>query len=600
MSLFLIIAVIFLLLVSQILRVKLINHLVRPHYSIGLRSGLFMNSICSFLNIITPFRLGEIYRIRFLSVRYNSPSPISLMAIIIERLIDSIFLISGLLIFTSRNIWRTGAIQIYFIVFVVVAIVAFAYCPRKYREMSAITQWNRQLSYLKKNSASGLIFVSFGIWISYLLSGYLICQLLATELASWFAWNTAGYRLVLLEAGEHQFTQGFNIFFIFSFLLISLVTSLMGHRSNSLTKVLNGTAPDTAYPTKLLSRHVNKIERTFFLESPMETYWRKTLSNGTVEEIYSGGSGALVYSLTTEINTIRKVGFGFQKYRLEEQYKYMHEHSKLWNFPKVRNPELTQMYFSFDMDLFANSVPLYSYLGGIKDNECSRVEIERLYGFIENGNSPYKKINRSEYSESLRRLWEKKLQLVVEEVHSRVPQLSTGGDIWINGRHHTNLMNVFSSLKLLALSLDPILVETNPHGDPSLSNLLINKINKEILSIDPNPSQLLKNSSIDHGKVLQSLFLLYEDNLENRIIPSLSKNEINYTRASNRSIEISGEYYFGMLSQNELLAINSELMCFASMLRLLPYRLNQEFEYAPIFLAQAIEYGNALLEKYIK
>jgi hypothetical protein len=374
----------------------------------------------------------------------------------------------------------------------------------------------------------------------------------------------------------------------------------MGHRSNRLTKVLNVTAPDSSYPTKQLNQSLNSVKRTFFLESPVETYWRRILREGKVGAVYPGGSGALVYSLTTEQKTLRKVGFGLQKDRLQEQFDFMHDHSNLWNFPKVRNPALTNMYFSYDMDLIEDSIPFYSHLSSIQEPNYRKVEIEKLFNFIETGNSVHTSTSISKYSESMERLWDEKLRLVIHEVHSRVPQLNTGAHIYINGRNLKNLNNVFNSLRLLALSVEPTLIETNPHGDPTLSNLLINKEESKIFSIDPNPNQTVRNSTVDHGKVLQSLFLLYEDSLDIQIKPSISRNEIIYSRPSNHSIALSGEYYFKMLSKDELLAINSELMCFASMLRLLPYRLNQDSDFAPIFLAQAIEYGNSLIEKYVK
>ena len=113
------IAIIVLLLCSQILRVRLINYLVNPHYSIGLRSGLFMNAICSFFNIITPFRLGELYRFKFMATRYKSPPVISTLAITIERLIDAIFLIASLLLLSNRNVVKASAAQIIFIALIV-------------------------------------------------------------------------------------------------------------------------------------------------------------------------------------------------------------------------------------------------------------------------------------------------------------------------------------------------------------------------------------------------------------------------------------------------------------------------------------------------
>lgn len=588
------------LILSQILRVRLINYLVNPHYSIGLRSGLFMNAICSLLNIITPFRLGEIYRFKFLATRYQSQPVISILAILIERLLDAVLLITTVFIFSTNNVLKTSIAQLLFIA-LILALGTLMLLLREYPYCStALTQSTRQLILIKRKYVKKILLSELGIWFLYLVAGFFSCKFLSTDVDTWFRWNTASYRLVNFKKQTFQLFQDFNLLFIFSFLLIGLLASVMGHRSNRLTELLNGSKPDSAQNSPLISEKRTRFARTIFLESPVENYWRKALNSGTIQNIFNGGSGALVYSLKSNNELVRKVGFGYQKYRLKSQFDFMEKYSSIWAFPKVENSVMTDTYFAFDMELISDSTPYYTYLSKLNHDEDRYDACLMMYNFIEMGNRTTKLLNLREYDVQLQKLWNIKLKQIVDEIYVRIPVMSINSKILINDKEYSSLQNIFDILKELALGIDPILEESAPHGDSTLSNLLIDRKNSSIRSIDPNPNQLVRNSSIDHGKVLQSLLLKYEDSLLSKSDVVLTRREINFTPILNDSIESCGRHYLKILEANKGNSISSELMCFTSMLRLMPYRLNHDFHQAPLFLAQTIEFGSSLVEKYTK
>ncbi len=129
------------------------------------------------------------------------------------------------------------------------------------------------------------------------------------------------------------------------------------------------------------------------------------------------------------------------------------------------------------------------------------------------------------------------------------------------------------------------------HGDLTLENLLYLSHKELVISLDPNPNQLLVHPSVDFGKLLQSLRLGYE-NLEKEIQPFNPKNidqKIDYTLPSN---------YLYLLSElNKYLSIFeiemnypeirrlSEGQYLMHILRLLPYKLKIDPGYFPIFVA---------------
>jgi hypothetical protein len=239
-------------------------------------------------------------------------------------------------------------------------------------------------------------------------------------------------------------------------------------------------------------------------------------------------------------------------------------------------------------------------LASLKTNQIQHEECLKLFNFIEAGNEPSRKLKLSEYRDSLEMLWNDKLQQIIEEIHVRIPILGLDDNLIINGSQNRSLWNSWKLLSQMALDSEPILVESNTHGDSTLSNLLLIKDDSSIRSIDPNPNQLVRNSSIDHGKVLQSLLLKYEDSLLSQTKVVMTRNEITYTPVINDVIDTCGRHYLDILREKNGSSLVAELMCFSSMLRLLPYRMDHDFPMAPLFLAQTIEYGNRLLVKYEK
>lgn len=600
MSLFYLLAIIFPLLCSQILRVRLFNYLVNPHFSIGLRSGIFMNAICSFLNIITPFRLGEIYRFRFLSSRYQSPPAISILSILVERLLDALLLIIAIFVFSDNNALKTSIAQLVFVSVTLALFLSIFFLRENPVFSKTFTQWSRQLSLVKGKTLGKILFCSIQIWILYLVAGFYSCKFLSAETDTWFKWNTKSYRLVNFELQTFQQTQKFNALFIFSFLFIGLLASVMGHKSNKFTEIIHGSTPDASQKGREVLETNTRFARTIFLESPLENYWRKASNSGAINTVFKGGSGALVYSPNFNNNIVRKVGFGNQKLRLKDQFHFLESFPSLWAFPEVKNPVMTETYFSFDMELIKDSTPFYTHLSELTSERDRYKECLRLFSFIESGNRTTRSINLGEYKLQIEKLWNVKLKQIVDEIYVRMPIMSVNDKIFINGKEYSSLQNVYNTLKGLALEADPILEETEPHGDSTLSNLLIEKNGSSIRSIDPNPNQLVRNSSIDHGKVLQSLLLKYEDSLLYDSNVLHTRSAIRYTPVLNGSIENCGQYYLEILEKRKGASIIPELMCFTSMLRLMPYRLNYDVHQAPIFLAQTIEFGNSLVEKYTK
>lgn len=129
------------------------------------------------------------------------------------------------------------------------------------------------------------------------------------------------------------------------------------------------------------------------------------------------------------------------------------------------------------------------------------------------------------------------------------------------------------------------------HGDLTLENLLYISSKEMVVSIDPNPNQLLVHPSVDFGKLLQSLRIGYES-LEKQIQPFNPKNleqKINYTLPSNYLYLLTelDKYLANFETDMDYSEIKklSEAQYLMHILRLLPYKLKFHPGYFPIFVA---------------
>lgn len=584
--------------ISQILRVRLLNVLVSPHFSIGLRSGIFMNSICSFLNITTPFRLGEAYRYLFLRKRYNAEIAIALIAITIERFLDASILLIILYFSFGSKFYEIAWLHLTFLLL----ILTIALAVRSLKFFSSTSKklllWNKQMSHLGKQAKQNIFQLIIAIWFFYLLSGLFATNIFSTDYRNWLTWNVSSFRLFDYTNNRFQLTQTFNIIFIFSFLFLGIGASLFGHRSNKIIDLLTDSKTDSFRGNSFNKLSDNRISRRIFLEAPIETYLRQVRKSGNVKELYKGGSGALIYSLRSHESTIRKVGFSHQRHRVQEQYEYIIRHSENWSFPKVRNPTFASTYFSYDMEIISPSISMFEMISLIEDDRKIEEVTKRIFSYIQEANKTTSSLELGDNKRILDLFWNRKLTEIVNQVELRVPELFVDSKIEINGILYKDLNTVFADIKKIALKYSGILDISNPHGDPTLSNILLQTDNMTIRGLDPNPNQIIKNSSIDHGKVLQSLIGKYEDTIEKAEFTEFGQGYINYGTIDNRPIEKSKDIYLQLLSENPDLQLMSEFMCFSSMLRLLPYRLDQDAKTAPIFIAKTVEIGSSILKKY--
>lgn len=554
-----------------------------------------MNSMGSFLNIMTPFRLGEIYRYSFMRKRYQSNRTIILNAIAIERLIDSGCLIIVMVTLYGFNTLNVLQLQAgFFLLLLTIYITVFAFLSKVSLRTRNSTV-TKQIFFLGNVRSKEIFILLITIWTSYLLAGFLAVFVYSDDFRSWLNWNISSFRIVNFKSGEIILYQKYNALFVLTFLFFGLAIAFFGHKSNKILDFLTSSKSDSLsrdYVESVLRQDRN---RDLFLAAPISKYWSEVTQKDLCAELFSGGSGALVFSLRSDPDSLRKVAFGRQTSRLIDQYEYLKQHSQKWSFPIVENPIFGRDYFSFDMEKIHPSKTLYETLELCEKKTDIESNVIQIFNFIDSANSNVGLIDQSDFRRHTEFLWTKKLQEILNQAKLQMPWLFVNPRIDINGNNFKNLEVVFEEIKLIAFTYRGISTLTNPHGDSTLGNLLIKEGDLKIRGIDPNPNQTIKNVSIDHGKVLQSLMGRYESLMVSGNLLEARMGNVSYSHRDSNSIAVASKRYLHLLALDSDVFVHSQIMCFASMMRLLPYRLEQDRRLAPIYAARTIELGNQIL-----
>jgi hypothetical protein len=593
----------FLMFLSQIIRVRCFNILISPHFSIGLRSGILMNAICSFLNILTPLRLGDLYRFFFLKRRYGASPAIFIPAILIERSVDTVFLI--VLLYSTTYVASPSLIlwQIIFLIFAVLSIfLVFILNARDFHVKIFSLSISRvdanrmaaQFLYLARNQVAQVFAFSSLNWLCYTGAGFFVVKSQGYDFQSWIKWNLDVSRAYDFTANDFNLFGFFNSVFILAFGLAGLLIGLLNHTSNFLINFLSGTTSDRFLGDSRTNIKVNTKRRKFLLLSPSELYIKQnsiTLKNSFV---YAGGSGALVYSKSDSSEFIHKVAFGQQAARLEQQYNYIGSLAGVWNFPTMYDPIKRRDYFAYSMNRIEEGIPLNIYLNSLDTESSLRSILDETHRVIEEGNRSIGNVSSRDILQNLDALWATKIESVIRDLKVQLPHFFGKEKIFVNGIEHLNLGIMSERIRSLLQYLNIPNHSSASHGDATLSNILFSTSSSTIYAIDPNPNHQFKNVVIDHGKVLQSLWAEYENLRENASLIESRPGSIVFAVPENYTLAKSFHYYSKILQSSEILAA-SKVMCFASMIRLMPYRVQLDYTNSSIFMARTLQIGSEIL-----
>ena len=593
---------------TQILRVRIINAISKPYFSIGLRSGIFMNGIGFLLNIITPFRLGEIFRYLFLSRKSQAPKSLILASLTIERTVDSILILT-IFIFLGSNI---AFFNIYFLVMVLVMELILFSILMIIVKSNLASGWQLgnnfptnlfiTREFLIKITGKKLMKIfslAFIVWSLYFLTAWLLYKLWHVDFNNWILWNLSPYRGAssLYDVKDKFFFL--NLIFVLPVLSLGILLAFLPHFNSSLLRRIRGENSDSTNSGNFHNKQIIDIKRKRrFFRNSSEYYFQKKTTNFDSIDFYSGGSGAVVYQDTEGkyAGYLTKIAFGVMSFRLEEQYNFINNVSRRWKYPRVFGGTFGLGYFHYNiekLDGYINPVKLLSRpkIANKQIEKCMSSVFQYLDEDPERMSES--KIFSSDAKKQLNQLWQIKVEDVIDSLRITAPEYFISSTVTINSKEFLNLEGIVKVLGERVRLLNGFPQSFEIHGDATLANIFLDETTGEVIGIDPNPDQIYKSVVVDHGKILQSLWAQYDYQLEFGIVLS----EIQYVCNVPNSLGVALSFYRELLIVDSKKLEYSELMCFISIIRLLPYRVRLDRARAAIFFAKAIEVGSILIEK---
>jgi hypothetical protein len=595
-----------LLTIAQILRIYLLNLIAKPYFVIGIRDAMFMNAIGFLFNVISPLRIGEIFRFVFLKLRIETSSPIILSVLLLERIFDifAITFLSFLFLGFSKSL--SVVVLVFLVAFSILKINFLKFYRGDLQIKSNFSTYVYLIKKFYENLTwKNLIKIAITnalIWILYSISILILQDANSNLFKDWLRWNISPYRGIDSFFSTSDEYYGVNIYFVLPILLVGLFVSLLPHVNLFFLDWLKGGSSNFSRVGSYKSKfdYVKKVEFNYILKSPLKVYRDNQFLKETGIQVYEGGSGALIYS-ERDSNYIKKVGFGLQKERLIGQYAFMRENYVRWNFPNVKNGAEINHGFAYQIQKIVNAVRVDEFL---RSKDITEIQIKKcmanIYKFIETKDPlPQKRSQINLKKITFDELWEIKVNQNLSDLRVLAPEFFEVPSFNINGIDLDSLECMALKIKKIA---DRLLFQTNTsqvHGDCTLSNLFISDLNDEIISIDPNPVSQLNNTSLDHGKVLQSIWANYENLMISAILLEQRLNSIKFSEEKIAGYTVALNWY-----QNELKNsgsnnfVESQIMCFVHLIRLLPYRVSSDRSKSAIFFGKSLEIGQQIIDEH--
>jgi hypothetical protein len=586
---------------AQILRIFRWKSMV---YKDGVISSQFISrsmSLAYALNLIFPFRIGELGRIFYLKKKdFNYTAVV--FAIVIERIIDSVLL---LLFFSLYIFIMDEVFQIYLIVTVLtvvsgLAVTLFIFKSKKIRTVMinvfssdvqvrlhlAILQVYLSLTKLKINHMKVVFFsliINLGIFSSILLFANgsstklsVIADILLFDLSN-----------SILDSANALVRQSVGIGEILGLLLLPiLVLILAGMRNRTsigtsladlkVKKIRDSVVPETR--TLFNDAYLKEMIGTIFSskETQARVIQEQILKNSRVLDVLQGGvSGELVFLLSTEDKLlVRKLALGDRKDFLKKQNTWMIEMKNTLPIVNVDSIVETENAAYFDMEYLGANSSFFDYLHKT-DLSKSKDKISALLARL-NTSSVENESSTIDKELTYFAIYEQKIRSCFAAISDK------GVERYLSQPFQKNSQDVLpvTFMDIVHFLSTYVLPERHPwvsHGDLTVSNILIDH-SGEIRLIDPNPYQPINHPTVDLAKLLQSFKCGFEFNFDNQ---NLSRDgEISEISDLRSHIYAEHErHIYNWIAANGKPAdlIHANIQLLLHLLRIIPYanKLNQ-------------------------
>lgn len=575
------------------------------------------------LNTIFPIRIGDIVRIIWAGKKLKNSYSFSLATVIADLYID--FITVGAIFFFSiisrKGIYYLEKIPYYyaFIFILIIPITFLVIMWKKYiklfvKKVASIFNERIELSLLyitylcftsikdifQKINKLKFIFLTFGIWTSYIISYSLFAKFMQKKGENYsifdiFSKLFSGASLYNIEKKILPYWIIYLLLPLGICLLFSLVLYVLVKKENF-------------YYRQTLPQ-INSRERLAFLKTYFSNENRENMrayleinKDVLIIEDISAGSNASTLIVMKKDGTLffRKYAFNDDGIKLKKQIEWIEKHFDDIPLPIIVEKEEGYNYVTYDMKNLGNSIGMFKYIHTMPLKESWNILKKALEDIQRLHKRNLRESNEKDIEQYIKSKVVDNLKIILTE-SKYIKNLEKYKSIFVNGVELSTLRNYDKILNIEYLkSIFNDDKYSDIHGDLTIENIigiLDNNIEKlvgkeygEYYFIDPNTGNIHDSPFLDYAKLLQSLHGNYEF-LMNVSEIKIEKNYINFmVTESDAYVQLYQKYYSYLkekFSNRDIISIFFHEII--HWLRLLPYKIKKNDKLAVVFYTKLLK-----------
>ena len=575
------------------------------------------------LNTIFPIRIGDIVRIIWAGKKLKNSYSFSLATVIADLYID--FITVGAIFFFSiisrKGIYYLEKIPYYY-AFIFIFIIPMTFLVimwKKYiksfvKKVASIFNERIELSLLyitylcftsikdifQKINKLKFIFLTFGIWTSYIISYSLFAKFMQKKGENYsifdiFSKLFSGASLYNIEKKILPYWVIYLLLPLGICLLFSLVLYVLVKKENF-------------YYRQTLPQ-INSRERLAFLKTYFSNENRENMrayleinKDVLIIEDISAGSNASTLIIMKKDGTLffRKYAFNDDGIKLKKQIEWIEKHFDDIPLPIIVEKEEGYNYVTYDMKNLGNSIGMFKYIHTMPLKESWSILKKALEDIQRLHKRNLRESNEKDIEQYINSKVVDNLKIILTE-SKYIKNLERYKSIYVNGVELPTLRNY---VKILNIEYLKAIFKNDKysdiHGDLTIENIigildnnienLVGKKYGEYYFIDPNTGNIHDSPFLDYAKLLQSLHGNYEF-LMNVSEIKIEKNYINFmVTESDAYVQLYRKYYSYLkenFSNRDIISIfYHEIIHW---LRLLPYKIKKNDKLAVVFYTKLLK-----------
>lgn len=575
------------------------------------------------LNTVFPIRIGDIVRVMWAGKKLKNSYSFSLATVIADLYID--FITVGAIFFFSiisrKGIYYLEKIPYYyaFIFIFIIPITFLVIMWKKYiklfvKKVASIFNERIELSLLyitylcftsikdifQKINKLKFIFLTFGIWVSYIISYSLFAKFMQKKGENYsifdiFSKLFSGASLYNIEKKILPYWIIYLLLPLGICLLFSLVLYVLVKKENF-------------YYRQTLPQ-INSRERLAFLKTYFSNENRENMrayleinKDVLIIEDISAGSNASTLIIMKKNGTLffRKYAFNDDGIKLKKQIEWIEKHFDDIPLPIIVEKEEGYNYVTYDMKNLGNSIGMFKYIHTMPLKESWSILKKALEDIQRLHKRNLRESNEKDIEQYINSKVVDNLKIILTE-SKYIKNLEKYKSIYVNGVELPTLRNY---VKILNIEYLKAIFKNDKysdiHGDLTIENIigildnnienLVGKKYGEYYFIDPNTGNIHDSPFLDYAKLLQSLHGNYEF-LMNVSEIKIEKNYINFmVTESDAYVQLYRKYYSYLkenFSNRDIISIfYHEIIHW---LRLLPYKIKKNDKLAVVFYTKLLK-----------